>query len=205
MADDRITKKKKIKRIIIIIFISSFFFLKWLAWNDVKTNTTASPIKCTHTQPKIKIIKSNQIKERTCGYERTDARTWHGSTNRKRAILQSRLGSCYYYEGRKYKRKKKKTQVYKNILSTAGANDNGLLLFSSRREFISLSEGQCQLGKPTTNAAVPPSPLWHSSTTTNGRGFGKFPTFFLPGKCTERRRTKRQIYSQPRRTYLIAT
>ena len=57
------------------------------------------------------------------------------------------------------KGKKKKTQVYKNILSTAGANDNGLLLFSSRREFISLSEGQCQLGKPTTNAAVPPSPL----------------------------------------------
>lgn len=74
--------------------------------------------------------KNNQIKSK-----RELADLWESRradvariyTNRKRAILQSRLGSCYYYEGRKYI---KKTQVYKNILSTAGAITTTAFFFS---------------------------------------------------------------------------
>ena len=60
--------------------------------------------------------KNNQIKskrELADLWENRRADVARIYTNRKRAILQSRLGSCYYYEGRKYKRKKKKPKSIK--------------------------------------------------------------------------------------------
>lgn len=76
--------------------------------------------------------KNNQIKskrELADLWENRRADVARIYTNRKRAILQSRLGSCYYYEGRKYI-KGKKTQVYKNILSTARAITTTAFFFS---------------------------------------------------------------------------
>jgi hypothetical protein len=155
--------------------------------------------------------KNNQIKSK-----RELADLWESRradvariyTNRKRAILQSRLGSCYYYEGRKYI---KKTQVYKNILSTAGAITTTAFFFSRP------GESSYRWVRDNVNwgnqRQMRPSLPRHFDIRRRRRrmdedsvNFQLFLFFvFCPGKCTERnrRRTKRQIYSQPRRTYLI--